>query len=561
MSIEIILIFAALISIGGYFGYDTYKTKQEEKKAAERKAKRKAKKALEAKKQASIPVTTTNSIHQFKVNDEAAPLSDSLLALTKTTEPSSADLNGNWFDSIDESTPPTHPNKIPDIDVPFEEPSFENLFSDKPLVHTTTPGVHQPLSENPPPSIKHDDLDTDLITFNLNPSQTTTATSDEVPHSNNHDEHTDLNSVAIDHSDDLLSDLNTDRITVDEPVQDSIEFSPPITNIPAETIDLSNDFPVELDTATDDTPPARSSTHDTGTSLVIDEAPSEVNLDEIDSIIDSLDPNDFEDDTHTVGPQSIQSELNSDDLSHSNQATTEPQTKAEHDHPNEEQASPEPSTKISIINKDLSNAPPEDVLNEIVDKNATSTLISAPTSEDLLEPVVSRETPIETKDISSNNPSAFDFNAPFDEFSLDTLLAPISSPFNEAKLSRRPAKILYVDDAKVYRIKMETLLKENGCRVVLANDGIEAEAILLQGNEVFDMIISDVEMPIMSGFELFKSIQDHPPSKALPFVIITASYDHVVTSNALGCSEALIKPFTENDVETLLHKHLPEFFH
>ena len=109
-------------------------------------------------------------------------------------------------------------------------------------------------------------------------------------------------------------------------------------------------------------------------------------------------------------------------------------------------------------------------------------------------------------------------------------------------------KILIVDDKKEALYMLETLLRGNGYEVESASDGVEAlEKVSRDG---FDMIISDILMPQMDGFQLCREIKGNKDLREIAFVFYTATYtdprDEEFALN-LGAERFIIKP-TEPDV-------------
>ena len=79
--------------------------------------------------------------------------------------------------------------------------------------------------------------------------------------------------------------------------------------------------------------------------------------------------------------------------------------------------------------------------------------------------------------------------------------------------------LLVVDDSAVARAKLRKLLEGAGYSVALANDGAEALELLASGS--FSVLITDLEMPNMNGFELIAAVQGNMDTEDMPIVAIT----------------------------------------
>ena len=109
------------------------------------------------------------------------------------------------------------------------------------------------------------------------------------------------------------------------------------------------------------------------------------------------------------------------------------------------------------------------------------------------------------------------------------------------------ASILIVDDDGAVQLIMKLLLEREGHRITCANDG--ATAIRLVSEDEFDLLIVDIFMPGMDGFETMKLVHQHRPD--VPIIVIsghgfssrTASPDFLAMSTRLGAVCSLPKPF------------------
>jgi len=116
-------------------------------------------------------------------------------------------------------------------------------------------------------------------------------------------------------------------------------------------------------------------------------------------------------------------------------------------------------------------------------------------------------------------------------------------------------RFLVVDDFSTMRRIIRGLLKDLGClNVDEAEDGVAALAKLRA--QTFDFVISDVNMPNMSGFDLLKGIKADAALKHLPVLMVTAEArkEDIVLAAQNGAAGYIVKPFTKATLEDKLQK-------
>ncbi len=106
-------------------------------------------------------------------------------------------------------------------------------------------------------------------------------------------------------------------------------------------------------------------------------------------------------------------------------------------------------------------------------------------------------------------------------------------------------KILVVDDFATMRKVVRNLLKQAGFdNIVEAEDG--AVAFRTMKTQKIDFVVSDWNMPNMTGLELLKAVRADPELAATPFLMVTAEalQENVVAAVKAGVSNYIVKPFT-----------------
>jgi chemosensory pili system protein ChpA (sensor histidine kinase/response regulator) len=112
--------------------------------------------------------------------------------------------------------------------------------------------------------------------------------------------------------------------------------------------------------------------------------------------------------------------------------------------------------------------------------------------------------------------------------------------------------VMVVDDSLTVRKITSRLLTREGYQVVLAKDGVDALEQLLE--VMPDVVLSDIEMPRMDGFDLVRNIRADKRLGALPVIMITSrtAEKHRNYALEIGASEYLGKPYDEDQLLSLI---------
>ena len=136
------------------------------------------------------------------------------------------------------------------------------------------------------------------------------------------------------------------------------------------------------------------------------------------------------------------------------------------------------------------------------------------------------------------------------------LFAPASGAEMPKAASGAP-RILLVDDSVSVRKVVGRMLSSAGFEVVTAVDGVEALACLRDAS--FSLVITDLEMPRLNGFELIQQLRDREAWKALPIVVLTTRVGerHVRVAQELGATGFLSKPVVQERLVSLVRRLCP----
>ncbi len=116
--------------------------------------------------------------------------------------------------------------------------------------------------------------------------------------------------------------------------------------------------------------------------------------------------------------------------------------------------------------------------------------------------------------------------------------------------------LLVVDDNYVLREGLSEMLSFEGFSVLTASNG--REALDQMGTFSPDLILSDITMPVMDGFEFFNTVRSRPDWVTIPFIFLTAraEKEDVLAGKNLGAEDYLVKPVSREELVTAVRSRL-----
>lgn len=141
--------------------------------------------------------------------------------------------------------------------------------------------------------------------------------------------------------------------------------------------------------------------------------------------------------------------------------------------------------------------------------------------------------------------------------SLSTYNEEVAEDVQKQKAPSEAIKILVADDEPVNRRVLENHLSVAGYHVTEVSSGKQALEIM-QGPEQFNLILLDIMMPGLSGYEVCKKIREEHTASELPIILLTAknTVTELVTGFDAGANDYLTKPFSKNELLSRIKTHI-----
>ncbi len=113
-------------------------------------------------------------------------------------------------------------------------------------------------------------------------------------------------------------------------------------------------------------------------------------------------------------------------------------------------------------------------------------------------------------------------------------------------------KILSVDDTRTIRKTVQSMVEVIGADFLEAENGQEGLDVLAKENGNVDLIILDIEMPVMDGLEFLKRVKSSEEYTRIPIIMLTTVNlkERMVEAIRLGAKQYMTKPFTSEQLLT-----------
>lgn len=131
--------------------------------------------------------------------------------------------------------------------------------------------------------------------------------------------------------------------------------------------------------------------------------------------------------------------------------------------------------------------------------------------------------------------------------------------FRDAHKKMNPQNILVIEDDETQRLSLKRILEAEGYSTLLAADSAELTAILDQERDVH-LILMDIGLPWINGFELAEMMKQHPELKRLPLVFLSAQAEaeDFARAREVGAADYIKKPFDIEKLKQVVSKLLTQ---
>ncbi|GFO66626.1 hypothetical protein GMLC_02050 [Geomonas limicola] len=132
----------------------------------------------------------------------------------------------------------------------------------------------------------------------------------------------------------------------------------------------------------------------------------------------------------------------------------------------------------------------------------------------------------------------------------------------DARAARRNplmgARVLLVEDHPINQEIAREILTTSGAQVSIAGNGEEAVQAVLEASQPFDLVLMDIQMPVMDGYQATRLIREEPQGQTIPIIAMTANGigDERERCLAAGMSDHLAKPIDLDELFEVIKRWL-----
>ena len=113
-----------------------------------------------------------------------------------------------------------------------------------------------------------------------------------------------------------------------------------------------------------------------------------------------------------------------------------------------------------------------------------------------------------------------------------------------------PSKILIIDDMSTHLLLLQTILEEEGYKVIAADNGKDALEHIANDKNI-DLILLDIMMPELDGYQVLQKVKTKDNHTSVPVIVVSAKTDSTSIKKALeeGAYDYITKPLNVHDIK------------
>ncbi len=135
---------------------------------------------------------------------------------------------------------------------------------------------------------------------------------------------------------------------------------------------------------------------------------------------------------------------------------------------------------------------------------------------------------------------------------LETGVVPLDQ-FRQMRNTKAPPTLLIIEDDETMRLAMKRIFEGEGYRVLVAADGTQLSVVL--DDSPIDLIILDIGLPWINGYELAKLLKEHEDLKKIPLIFVSGKTSELDVRRGfdVGADDFIKKPFDVESIKKTVH--------